>query len=106
MALNLGDDPVGYEIRLVKVDLATLSRVGPINVEANGDAVCARHRFCEVAVNTFAKKPSEGRDDVGTAAALVGVVVVTPACVIGEEPTEHDEVFAREGGPEQLRDLL
>src|SRR5262249_49069339 len=70
------------------------------------DAVRPDDRLGDRAVHALREPPLEPRDHVATTSALVGVRVVAPSSIVGEEPAEPAEVLCRKRGSEPLRDLL
>jgi hypothetical protein len=106
VSLNLGDDPVVYDVSLVEVDAATLAGVWPLDVQQEGDTFRADDGVGHLAVDAFADKSIERRDYVGAASALVWVVVVAPAGILGQEPPQRVEVLVCERRTELVSNLV
>jgi hypothetical protein len=96
VSLDLGNESVVDDVRVEEVDAAAFARIGPLDVELDGDALLADDGFGDLCVNAFPEEAIESTDDVGTASALVGMIVVTPASVGGEEESEFVEVVVCE----------
>ena len=96
VSVNLGDDPVVYDVGVVEVDAATLAGVWPLHVQQDCDTFRADDGAGHVAVDAFAEKPIEGRDHVGAASALVWVVLVAPPGFVGQAPPQRVEVLVCE----------
>jgi hypothetical protein len=104
--LNLGDDPVVYDVGLVEVDTATLAGVRPLNMQQDGNTFRPDDRVGHLAVDPFAEKSIERRDHVGAASALVRVVVVAPSGIVGEESAQRVEVLGGKRRTELVRNLV
>jgi hypothetical protein len=96
VTLDLGDEAVTNEIRLVEVDTSTFARVGPLDVQQDRDSIGPNNGLSDLSVDAFSEHPVECCDHVSAAPALVRVIIVTPPRVVGEEPTKRVEVFGSE----------
>jgi hypothetical protein len=106
VALDFRHDSLSHDVRLIEVGFASFAGVRPLNVESDGDPASTDHRVGDLTVNTFAQKPTERGDHVGSASASVGIVIIAPTRLDREDSSERIKVLSGERGAKFVCNVL
>ena len=101
MPLDLRDLAVSHDVDVKEGRAAGMvRRVRPVHSQATHHAVRSHCRFHNLAIDIFTQDPTERRDHVRATPAPVGMVVVSPSGVVGEELPERVKVLGGECRPD------
>jgi len=75
-------------------------------MQKDRDSVRPDDRLGDFTIDAFPEESIERRDHVGSAPALVRMIVIAPSGIVGQEPTEHVEIVGRERRTDLVSDLV